>query len=391
MQSFIDTGNATGFFKRLGVPTGPLGRVGTTTRYVDFESGTELNFTGPAAANASAALSKYRQLCEEWEDLLLPGYFNFPEPADIPEDMLLPFGEFATKHGIEAAVPTIFRSTGLGVSNVSKQLTVYVMQAFGAQMARALLGLQASFGPASNRNQDLYDAAAATLGDDVLFSSIVTESSRSDTGVTVTVTNQNTGAVTHITAKRLLIAISPTPGNIEALDFDDAEKSVFSKFQYSQIQAGIVSNAALPVNFSISNLPASATPNNYITYPDVNFTVRWDYIGANKYFRVMTIGDENLSGCAAKTLAQTDFDRLVGSGIMHTPASTKLQWVDFADHGPMHFRVSAADLKAGFVQDQYALQGKRSTWYTGGAFSVQFQTTLWEFNDIILPDLVAGL
>jgi len=391
VQSFIDTGNATGFFERLGVPTGPLGRVGTTTRYVDFVSGAELNFTGPAAANASAALSKYRQLCEEWEDMLLPGYFNFPEPADIPGDMLLPFGEFATKHGIEAAVPTIFRSTGLGVGNVSKQLTVYVMQAFGAQMARALLGLQASFGPASNRNQDLYDAAAATLGDDVLFSSIVTESSRSDTGVTVTATNQKTGAVTHITAKRLLIAISPTPGNIEALDLDEAEKSVFSKFQYSRIQAGIVSNAALPVNFSISNLPATAAPNNYIIYPDVNFTVRWDYIGADKYFRVMTIGDENLGGCAAQKLVQTDFDRLIGSGIMDTPASTKLQWVDFADHGPMHFRVSAADLKAGFVQDQYALQGKRSTWYTGGAFSVQFQTTLWEFNDVILPDLVAGL
>lgn len=394
MQSFVDAGNATQFFAHLGVPTGSGRVVPTTSRYIDFKTGKVLNFTGPSADAQSAALNKYLQLSEEWEHMLTPGYFDFPEPADIPEDMLLPFGEFVTKHGIEAAVPIIFRSTGLGVGNLVNELTVYVMQAFGAQMARLLLGKQSSFVPASHRNQDLYDAIADTLGDDVLFSSVVTESSRSDEGVKVTVKNQKTGDVTHIKAKRLLIAVAPTPDNLEALDPDEAELSVFSKFRYTRIQVGIVTNPALPVNFTLTNRPSSAAPSNYLAYPDFNFTSSFGYVGGDKYFRFISIGDEKFSGSESKKQAQADFNRLIASGAVSTPSytnGTKLQWADFSDHGPMHFRVSAAELKAGFVQDQYALQGKRSTWYTGGAFSVQFQTTLWEFNDRILPDLVAGL
>lgn len=390
VQNFIDYGNAKEIFQRLGIQTAAPGRTATTTTYVDFTTGKELNFTAPDITAQMAALDKYRVLAEQWEDILLPGYFDFPEPANIPSDLLLPFGEFVTKHGIEAAVPFVYKTTGLGVGDVSTQLTIYVMQAFGAPMARSLLGLQDSIVPASGRNQDVYDAFADALGDDVLFSSTIIDSKRTDYGVFVVVKNNKTGDITLITARALLVAIEPTAGNTEPLDLDETESAVFSKFDYTRIYAGIVASSSLPVGFSLFNLPAAAEPDNLLAYPSRPFTARFDYLGADKFFRVMVIGDEDSTSCKAMELAQRDYRTLIAAG-QAAPGDGNLGWVAFEDHGAMHLRVSADDLKAGFVQDQYALQGRRATWYTGAAFSVQFQTHLWGYNDILLPKLVASL
>lgn len=69
----------------------------------------------------------------------------------------------------------------------------------------------------------------------------------------------------------------------------------------------------------------------------------------------------------------------------------EVSWVDFNVHGPMHARVPTEELKDGFLQKLYGLQGGRATWWTGGAWAVNFQTHLWEFDDIILPQLVKGM
>jgi hypothetical protein len=350
-----------------------------------------VNFTAPALADQQAALAKYRDLCEQWEDIIQPGYFNFPDPQNIPADLLLPFGEFITKYGLEAAMPFIFRTTGLGTGDIVNELTLYVIQAYGASMARSFLGQQASLIPASGRNQDLYDAIGKKLGNDVLYSSTVIDTWRTNFGVLVTVQNTKTKKITVITAHRLLMAIEPTASNLEPFHPDKQENDVFSKFDGSRIYAGIVSNEALPVNFSLFNIPTAAAPSNLLEYPEVPFLARFDYIGSNKYFRIMAIGKLDFDPETAKKLVQKNFETLVASGVVKQPANKALQWVAFEDHGAMHLRVSAKELKAGFIQKQYALQGKRSTWWTGGAFSVQFQTALWQYNDILLEKLVADL
>jgi hypothetical protein len=55
----------------------------------------------------------------------------------------------------------------------------------------------------------------------------------------------------------------------------------------------------------------------------------------------------------------------------------------------MHAQASADDIRKGFIQKLYALQGHRGTWWTGGAFSVQFQSILWAFDDILLSKMLA--
>lgn len=396
MQSFLNVHGASDFVNdRLGVPTATPGRTSTTTKYLDFDTGESVSFTGPTSAQLVAALTTYAGLCELYEDKLLPSFWDFWAPEDIPDDLLLPFGEFATKYGIEAVVPTLFKVTGMGLGDVTKVLTIWVMQAFGGPMARSFLGTQTSFVPATGRNQDVYDAFAEKLGSDVLYSSTVVSSERSDAGVTLKIKTPDQGIVT-VKAKRLLLAIEPTESNLAPFDMGDRERRVFDKFSFSSLHAGIVSNPALPAGYSLTNTPASASPSNWLAYPQLSFVARFDYLGTEAsenrdYFRLLVIGKDGLGSDAAKALAQADFDRLVDAGAVSDPDSTVLDFVAYAEHGPMHARVSAEELRAGFIQELYGLQGLRSTWWTGGAWFAQFQTHLWWYNDILIPKLLADL
>ncbi|KAF7594764.1 hypothetical protein BBP40_008471 [Aspergillus hancockii] len=392
VKSFLDTGNATGFFDRFGIARGNPSSVKVTTNYIDFRTGRPVNFTLPPMADQMAAMAKFLDIVEPWEHLTQPGYNNFPQPDAIPEDLLLPYGEFITKYGLKDAMPLMYQSTGLGLGNMTQETTLFVLQGFGASMARAFIGKQAQFVPASGRNQDLYDAIAEDLAEDVLYSSTVIKSQRSDSGAVLTVRNNKTGKITQIHARRLLLAIEPTAENRAPFDLDSNEEKLLSKFTYTNEYTGLVNNAAFAPNWSYFNLPATAAPHNYLALPNPSFTARIDYLGGDNLFRVTVVGDHTLNAAGAQRLVQNDFHTLRQAGrLRKTGNDTELNWVDFAAHGPMHARVSVADVKDGFFQKLYALQGERSTWWTGGAFSVNFQTTLWEFDELLFPDLLKGL
>lgn len=100
------------------------------------------------------------------------------------------------------------------------------------------------------------------------------------------------------------------------------------------------------------------------------------------------IGDERLGPEDAQTMAQRSLETLVESGVLPASNQTGLKFEVFSEHGPMHDRVPVKDLKAGFIQDLLGLQGLRSTWYTGAMFSSNYQTILWQYNDILLPQML---
>jgi hypothetical protein len=74
------------------------------------------------------------------------------------------------------------------------------------------------------------------------------------------------------------------------------------------------------------------------------------------------------------------------------PASDgSVEYSIFANHGHMHAHVTADDLRAGFISKLNGLQGYRNTWYTGAAVSAGFATVLWEYNKVLLPQVVKGI
>lgn len=392
VQSFNNYGKAREFFTRLGVETATPRRFSRETRYVDFSAAQALaNFTGPTAAAQRTALEKYVAFCELYEHMIVPGYYRFPEGRDIPEDLLMKFGDFAIKYDILDALPIMFTTTALGMGNFTDALTLYVMQNFGGQMGRVMLGQESAMVPATFRNQDLYDAAATLLGDDVLYNTVVETTIRTNEGVVVTVVNTE-GKRTTFKANKLLVAIVPVLGNLHGFDLDAQEVDVFSRWQYNRLYAGVVENPSLPINGTLYNLPLDAAPSNYLAYPAVNFTGRFDAYGPDiPLFRVMIMGDENLSPGSAVSMTQTSFKNMVEAGIMPTSEKEKLEFLALANHGASAVWVTAEELREGFVQKQYALQGRRSTWFTGAAFASDFQTIIWEYNELLLPRIMESI
>ncbi|EED13875.1 conserved hypothetical protein [Talaromyces stipitatus ATCC 10500] len=392
VQSFLDLGNATGFFERFGIETAPLSQTNVTTEHIDFNTGAVVNLTLPSFPDQVTALQKFLDVVKPWTDYLQPGYWNFPQPADIPEDFLIPFGDFITKYGLEDAIPLIYETTGLGLGNMTQATTMFELQAFGTYMAQAMTGQLNSYHPSSGGNQALYNAIQKDLGDDVLYNSTVIRSLRTKWGVLLTVQNHATGHATLITARQLLIAIEPTDQNLAPFDLDDNERTVLSKFTYTKEYSGIVNNSAFAPGMSYTNMAAGAAPDKYLILPNFPFTNEVSYIGGDNLFRVIIAGDDTLDEASAKTLMQKNFETLLKAGRLAEPYNgQQIEWVSFSNHGPMHARVSVEDVQAGLFQDLNALQGQRSTWWTGGAFSCNFQTTLWEFDETLIPKILANL
>lgn len=379
---------------RLGFDLGTFPQAEVTQEYFDFKTGELVAFQPQPFPSQLEALERFRVQAEKYESIIQgPGYFDFPQPGEISEDLLISFGDWIQKYSLEPAIPFIHSSTGLGVGNMTNELTLYALQAFGASMARSILGLQDSFVPASLRNQDIYDAIGKELSGDVYYETTVVDSERTKNGISILVENRKTKETTRMTAKRLLISIPPTARNTAAFDLDQNEKDVLGKLYYNNEFSGLINNKNLAANWSYFNMPATSAPDNYLVLPEAPFTARIDAMGNGTLFRVTFIGDTYTTAYEAKAIVQKDFDRLVESGAIHAAedGNNTISWVGFSVHDSMHARVSREEIESGFMQRFNALQGQRSTWWTGGAWAVNFQTHLWEYDNLIIPKMLEGL
>lgn len=393
VQSFLEVGAAADFFARFNITVGVPERVPLTNVYADFSTGeTVSDYVPPEAADRTEGLNRFLEAAEPYESMLLPGYWEFPSPEDIPEDLLLPWGEFAKKYGFEAAMPQMFQVPG-PAPDFTGSLTLHVMQVFGAPMARALTGQAPTFTPTEDDNTELYRRIQTLLGDDVLYSSTVTGAERDDDGVKLTVSVAG-GEEILIEADRLLVAFEPTSDAMEPFDLDEAETAVFEKWETTRVFAGVVRHPSLPTNVSIVNTVPEAAPDNYLAFPEAPILARFDYMGSpSDLFRVfiVTDGEPDLGVDGAQELVRTSLANLIEAGTVEDGDIDDLVFAAFVDHGPMHLRASAEDITGGFIQELYALQGQRSTWYTGGAWSVQYTTILWDYNEVLLPKLLESL
>lgn len=365
-----------------------------TTEYVDFSTGQLLDeYVEPSSTEWLGALETYLGVFEEYEDMILPGYFDFPSTDGIPEDLNLLFKDFAQKYNITAAVPKLFELTGMGVGDIMNTITLYVMQAIGAPMVNIYFGGASSILPEPGNVHELYDRIIELLGEDVLYNTTVVSSLRdaNDTGVKLVAQNSN-GGTTQISAERLLLAIEPSPENMAPFDLDEAEYAVFSKFEFSNVSVSAVKSPFLPINVSLTNTPAAAVPSDWEVLPLPSFNSRIDYFGKDSnLFRFLMVGKADLDADGAHELVVDGLDKMVDSSVLSGGSGSLLDFAAFENHGPMHARVNASEIQDGFIQYQYALQGRHSTWWTGVAWSAQFTTIVWAFNEELLLKMVDGM
>ena len=346
-----------------------------TNEYADFRTGKLL--AGYTAPDPTDALSAYAVLAGKYS--YLDTGFYLPDP--VPEDLLLPFGEFVTKYSLEGFVPFVF-TFAEGFNDLLNQLTIYVMKYIGPNILNDLA--TGFLTTAKHDNSLLYEAATEYLGDAVMLNSKVVAMDREGAEFTNIVVQQRvTGRQILIRAKKILITIPPVVEKLSGFDLDDAERSLFTQFSSSGYYTALLRNTGFPNNISFLN-NAVNTPYNLPPQPSVYSFAPTAIPGVQSVFYG---GPSNLTDA----FVQADIIKSVRElqKANNLPETTPT-FAIYSSHTPFELTVPADAIAAGFYSKLYALQGLRNTFYTGAAFHAYDSSLLWEFTEALLPKIVAS-
>ncbi|KAK2052904.1 FAD dependent oxidoreductase [Colletotrichum caudatum] len=372
VQAYIKNNQTVEFFERFGVELNTSALSPFPSKIADFKTGYVIpNATAVDPNKLVGPLANYYLTISKF-GFLADGAYDIPE--DVPEDLLLPFGQFVEKYNLTDVVQVVW-IFAQGVGNLLETPTLYVLQNFGAPH---LLGLSAGYVYAPGGNQQVYDKAGAFLGSDVLYNSVVVSSKRTDEGVTAVVASGSTRKL--VKAKKLLITIPPTVKNLAPFDLDDSETSVFKQWEDVPYYIGVVSKSGLPDLTNYLNVDVTAPD----ALPQTPFVWRLETVGVPGYQTVKVIGEPD--SAKAQGLV-TDAVRKIEAAANGTSTGGG-DFSAWEAHSDLQLHVSPEAVKAGFYRDLYALQGKRSTYYTGNAWCSDYSPLLWAFTDSrVLPYL----
>lgn len=379
------------YFASLNVTLAPHSDAASSQVYANFKTDGKA-IRNPESlpwnnqTNVVAALSEYAGILERYP--FLSNGYELPTP--VPEELLLPWGEFVETHNLSALAYTVhLYAQGLG--NILAQTTLYVMKEFSTVLVQILLGEDglAFVASASNGNQKLYDQALRQLGNDVFLNTTPTAIHRESEGVTIDVYSHTSGESTTIQAKNLLIAIEPTLSNIQGLGLDmtSHENHLLRQFNNSYYWNAVIKAAGVPTNtdffdtnlhapYGIPALPALYTFGGAPGTSDL-FT---SYFGSPHY-----LSDEEV-----KLMMLDEMSRVIQANGYNVSQSPEI--LAFHNHSPFKLTVSSKSIRNGFYSQMNALQGKRNTWWTGAAWQAQDSSQIWNWTETtLLPRMLASL
>jgi hypothetical protein len=375
VQAFHNLSVVTNYFARFNIPLTPVPLSSPfTTDYVDLTTGKVV--AGYSPPDPTAALEAFA--AQAFQYSYLPAGYDLPNP--VPADLLLPFGDFIAKYGIQDAVPVIF-TFGYGVGDFLAVPTLYVLQNFGIPQLESL-ATASYLTTARHDNSELYQKAAALLGSSVLYKSTLVRAERHVNGLHH-ITVQTPTGLKLIKAKKLLMTIPPILDNLIPFELDHHEHTVFKQWQYTTYYTGIVRNG-IPVNVSISNTAATAP----LHIPTSPFIDNFDYSGIPDLHTFATISDSPQTLAQVEDLITSEICRMQSSGTFPASAAT-IEVIN--NHTPIQMRVTADSIAKGFYSDLYALQGRYGTYWTGAAWAPDDSSLLWAFTDTILPLVIKAL
>jgi hypothetical protein len=388
VQSYVRNQAAIDFLARFKINTLPFAAKRLTTITVDVETGAQLKgYISPAANATTEALKRWLDIVSKYDNMLEPGYWHFPQPQDIPAEFLVPVEDFVKQHQLEAAIPRIVAISGVGYGGIRHLLTLNLMQAFGATLTRQVLNNELLLPVGSNSL--VYQRALALLRDDVLLSTRILKVHRASNGVTLFV-KQGTQEY-QINAKRILYTAPTSPNALAPYDLDEKEKDVFAQWTVDGEWIGVAKIPCIPENFSINHIPSAAVPNNQVAVKDWAYSLRLDSTGPTglSLFRVVLGVNYTVSNDEYKKLVTEGVQKIQSAGTVS--GNCTVEFKAMSDHTRPVWKQSAEQLKAGFVQDLYSLQGYKNTWYTGSVWGAPYSSTLWNYTDTVLPKLLADL
>jgi len=399
VQAYLSYGNSRAFFQRLGVPVtawvghnDPLPSV-----YISTTDGSKLTaYEPPAYTETLAAFERWLNVTTTYERQLGPGFWDFFAPGTIPEELLTPFDEFAVERNLTAAIPLMQIIGNVGVGGLSNYLTFQVLHAFGQAVTNETLN-SSLFVPANHSNSYLYERAYNLLKEDVLLSSEATAVHRTDSGVSLVVKGRN-GTCKLIKAKQLLFTPPPSIDNLALYGLDANETAALSTFSNTWSFAAMAHIPAITSNTNYYWTSPDAVPNNQLGIRDGPWTLlatTTPNVPAEEHlFEILFASNDPYTYDQAKTKISAEIRQAITAGSFgagNGSAECAVEFVAFADHNSILWRQNATTLQEGIVQDVYKLQGRKSTWFTGGLWSEDYSGNVWAFTDTVIPRILDRL
>ncbi|EGP89663.1 unnamed protein product [Zymoseptoria tritici ST99CH_1A5] len=343
--------------------------------YTDFRDGSALN-ASILSTDLVGAFTRYVQILNQYAYIV--GEWNLPNP--VPEDLLLPWGEFVLKHNLTGMATTAYQFNQ-GQGNILARLAFYVIRQLSLSQIQ---GIASGFNVNPLGMQTLYDRAQAELGSSAFVNATVTDVTRSDDGVQVCF-DSTEGHIT-VNAKKLVIAIPPKRSNLDFLDLSDDESLLFGQLNNTYYWNALVSNTNLTDNALYFNLNPDAPQNIpampalYQTGPTAVDDVRAAYYGSVEY---MT--DEAVQADIIATIQRIQ----AGRGIQTSSPPVILQ---INNHSPSTLSVTPQAIRDGFYDKLKKLQGQHNTFFTGAMWANDASGEIWDFTEKkILPRIKAAL
>ncbi|KAH8773772.1 hypothetical protein F5883DRAFT_548486 [Diaporthe sp. PMI_573] len=377
VQAFWHQDIALDFFARFDVPTIPYAS-GGEPEFFDFSS-------GEAVPNVSITydLSKYAVQLYKYPELFTG--FNLEYP--VAEDLLITFGDFIIKYGLEDEVWNMQPFLG-GVANPADlldQITLNMLIWLGQAYTEVADGVDVMTEKPDHYNGEIFAKALTELQgvDSALLESTVIEADRDCAaaagGVCVAVKTPNGTKL--ILAKKLLVTIPPVPWNMEPFGLDKNELGLFSTFNYSGYYAGLLKSSGLEDGVVYWNAGANTTY-NLPTMPGSYYLSPTNVEGISLYW----YGSPTLISREDIEAGITGEIRRLTSNEAQAP-----EFVAFADHSPFKLVAGADEIANGFYEDLLGLQGQKNTWYSGAAFVSHNSVVLWNYTANLVPDIIASL
>lgn len=374
--SFLNITVVNNYFAHFNIALTSLAYSSGPTQYFNFLNASTVSASDISTGNVTEALNGYLAQLDKYP-YLFPNGYQLPDP--VPEDLLLPYGDFLEKYNLQGLAFIAF-SYIQGVGNILKQPTLYIMKYFAPSTVTAILDDNPAFLTTANHdNHGLYVAAANELGPDAVLSTNVTEVERcNDTVYTVISTPSGSKL---LKSSWLLIAIQPELSNLSPfLDLDSTESSLLAQFNNSYYWDGVVRNIGIPDNTSFANVDLSVAL-NLPTMPALYQIESTSVPGLHSlYFSSpYYIPDSEVESQILTTIAA-----LVEAAGYPSPANGSTELVAFNSHAPFECTVSVDAIKGGFYARLNGLQGRRRTWWTGATWEAHDSSQIWNWTEYYL-------
>lgn len=362
------------FFARFNIPLSLYTLSSEEPIYADFNTGKEFpDFTPSLDFQAYAAqLAKYPYIGDS---------YHLPDP--VPEDLLLPFGEFLAKYNLGDLAWTIW-SNSWGAGDVIKQPTIYMLKAIDEAFLNTLT--EGGVTSARRDNQEIFDKALKELGSDALVSSTVIAAQRpakeGDKKTKLVVKTPKGNKL--IIVSKVLISAPPTISNLGALGLDGTEESLFSQFTSSSFYCYLITDTGLPKGYSFQNV--RPTSKATFSIPPLPGLYNVNPTAVEGIYSVWYGGIKPLPQDEVKKDITATVKRLRKTA--EGSSNGKVSFIDYSSHTPFQLAVPSDAIAGGFYRELEGLQGHRNTWYTGSAFVGNHAALLWNFTETLLPKVI---